>query len=226
MTQPRVTALAAAGLGTFLFLTVALVNVPHDATDAELLSWWQDPANRWSGVWSGMAAIGVAVSAAVLGHGLSLLPGARESAWMAFARSMTTAVMCVWLVTGAIRGAVGHLVDVMDQPLPGLDVLRALTAVNYMLLGLSGMAALGLMILGVSAALLRSGGRPWLGRLGLGCSAVVLLATVAQYGAYVTLVAIFWAWCLAVVLWRTPGERARPTTSSPDSVAPLRAAQA
>jgi hypothetical protein len=125
---------------------------------------------------------------------------------MAFGRSMATAVMCVWLVTGAMRGAVGHLVDVMDQPLPGVDVLRALTAVNYMLLGLSGMAVLGLMMLGVSVAVLR--GRAlarWFGLVGLGCSVVTLLATLAQYGAYVTLVAILWSFCLAFALARTSG---------------------
>ena len=117
---------------------------------------------------------------------------------MAFGRSMATAVTALWLVTGAVRASVGHLVDVMDEPLAGLDVLRTVTAVNYVLLGLSGMAALGLMILGVSVALLPS----WVGRLGVGCAVLVLGATLAQYGAYVTLVAIAWTLCLAVWLWR------------------------
>jgi hypothetical protein len=219
MTDKRVTAIAAAALSACLFLTVALVNVPHDATDADLLSWWQESANRWSGVWSGVAAIGVAVAAAVLRHGLGLLPGTRDSAWMAFGRSMATAVMCLWLVTGAIRGAVGHLVDRMDQPLPGLDVLRTLTAVNYMLLGLSGMAALALMMLGVSIALVRSGElAPWISRLGIVCGALVLLATLAQYGAYATLAAVLWLLCLAIALWRNASERpgpARGTSGGP-----------
>jgi hypothetical protein len=133
---------------------------------------------------------------------MTTLPGARESAWMAFGRSMATAVTSLWLVTGAIRGVVGHLVDVMGEPLPGADVLRALTAINYMVLGFSGMTALGLMMLGVSAAVLGAGilGR-WFGRVGLGCGAVVLLAGLAQYGSYVTPVAILWASCLSVALW-------------------------
>jgi hypothetical protein len=198
-TQSRVAAVAAALVGVFLFLTVAAVNVPHEATDAELLAWWQQSANRWSGVWSGLAAIGVAASVAVLRHHLGTL--ARDSAWMAFGRSMATGVTALWLVTGAVRAAIGHSVDVMDQPLPGVDVLRTITALNYVLLGLSGMAALGLMMLGVSVALLPS----WVGRLGLGCAAVVLAATLAQYGAYVTLVAILWTLCLAVALWRGAG---------------------
>ena len=120
---------------------------------------------------------------------LAALPGTRGSAWMAFGRTMAVAVSCLWLVTGAVRAAIGHLVDVMGEPLPGVDVLRMVTAINYVLLGLSGMAALGLMMLGVSVGLLRSGAPArWVGWLGVGCAAVVLLAALAQYGAFVTLV--------------------------------------
>ena len=50
LTQGRVAAVAAGMLGVFLFLTVATVDVPHAATDADLLAWWQQSANRWSGV--------------------------------------------------------------------------------------------------------------------------------------------------------------------------------
>jgi hypothetical protein len=213
LTQGRVAAVAACMLGIFLFLTVATVDVPRGATDAELLAWWQQSANRWSGVFSGLSAVGVAVSAAVLRTGLGALPGARDSAWMAFGRTMAVMVSCLWLVTGAVRAAIGRLVDVTGEPLPGVDVLRMVTAINYVLLGLSGMAALGLMMLGVSVAVLRAGTPArWVGWLGVGCATVVLLATLAQYGAYVTLVAILWAMCLAVALWRfsSPRQEARP----------------
>jgi hypothetical protein len=118
---------------------------------------------------------------------------------------MTGPVAALWLVTGAMRGTVGHMVDVLGWPLPGPDVLRALTAVNYMLLGLSGMAGLGLMILGVSVGVLRTGTlRRWVGLVGVGSAGVMLAATLAQYGAYTTPLAILWGLCLAVALWRTP----------------------
>jgi hypothetical protein len=213
LTQRRVAAVAAALAGVFLFLTVAAVNVPHTVSDAELVAWWQVSGNRWSGVFSGLFAIGVAASVAVVGHHLGTLR--RDSAWMAFGRSMATAVTALWLVTGAVRVAVGHLVDVMDEPLPGVDVLRTVTALNYVLLGLSGMAALGLMILGVSVALWGS----WVGRVGVACAAVVLGATLAQYGAYVTLVAIGWMLCLAVWLWRSQSVTSATVASSADSSA-------
>jgi hypothetical protein len=219
LTQQRVAAIAAALVGVSLFWTVAAVDVPHGASDAELLAWWQVSANRWSGVWSGMSAIGVAVTVAVVRHHLGTLV-ARDSAWMAFGRSMAGAVAGVWLVTGAIRASMGRLVEVMDEPLPGADVLRAITAVNYALLGLSGMAVLGLMILGVSVAVLRTGVLArWVGWLGVGCATPVLVASLAQYGAYTTLLAIVWFLGLAVAIWRRQSVTSATVASSAASSA-------
>ncbi len=213
--QRRVAAVGAVLFGVFLFWTVAAVDVPHDASDAELLAWWQESANRWSGVFSGLSAIGAAVSLAVVRNHLGTLAGARGSAWMGFGRTMATAVTAVWLVTGAVRAAVGHLVDVMGEPLPGTDVLRALTAVNYVLLGLSGATVLGLMILGVSVAVLRTGALArWVGWVGVGCGVPILLAALAQYGAYLTLLAIIWSLCLAVALWRDRGQASSVTSAT------------
>lgn len=195
---------AAALLALALFMTVASVNVPHDASDAELLRWWQDSGNRLSGVLSGFWALVTACAMAVVANHLGRLDGAdRSPAWLAFARSMGAAVTAVWLVTGAARAAIGHLVDVMDESLPGVDVLRSMTAFNYTLLGQSGMAVLGLFILASSVVVLRTGaaGR-WLGYVGAGCAVLTLGAVVAQYGAYTTPLAILWALCFAVALLR------------------------
>jgi hypothetical protein len=200
----KVAAGAAALFAVSLFWTVAVVDVPHKATDAELLDWWQQSANRTSSLVSGLWAISAAVLFAVVLNYLGRLTAtARAPQWMAFARSMGAAVTAIWLVTGAARVAIAHLVDVMDEPLPGVDVLRFATALNYTLLGLSGMGVLGLSILAVSVVVLRTDalGR-WVGYVGMGCSVVVLAATLAQYGGYVMLVAIAWALCLSVAIWR------------------------
>jgi hypothetical protein len=118
---------------------------------------------------------------------------------------MGSAVTAVWLVTGAARATVGHLVEAMNEPLPGVDVLRFSTGLNYTLLGQFGMAVLALCILAVSVIVLRTEvfGR-WLGYVGAGCSAVMLAAVVAQYGAFTTPLAILWALCLAVAIWHQP----------------------
>src|SRR3954463_6463188 len=120
-TARNVAAAAAALFAVALFLTVATVNVPHEPGDAELLHWWQQQSNRTSGVISGVAAIAVAVSFAVAANYLPRLQGAsRRPQWRVFARSMPAAASAVWLVTGAARASIGHLVDVMNEPLPGV----------------------------------------------------------------------------------------------------------
>ena len=206
----RVAASASALLAVALFMTVAVINVPHDPTDAELLRWWQDSGNRMDGVISGMSAFVVAVSISIVMNHLQRLTAAgRSPQWLTFARSMGAAVTAVWLVTGAARATLGHLVDTMDEPLPGVDVLRFATGFNYTLLGQFGMGVLALCMLAVSVVVLRTQvfGR-WLGYVGTVCSAVTLLAVIAQYGAFTTPLGILWALCLAVAIWREPAARA------------------
>jgi hypothetical protein len=204
----RIPALAAALFGIGLFMTVAVVNVPHDATDAELVTWWRDSGNQLSGVMSGLWAIFTAAMLSVVVNHLRRSPRAAESpAWRDFAASMGTAVTALWLVTGAARGTIGHLVKVMDEPLPGADVLRFATALNYVLLGVAGMTVLALCILATSVLALRTGALPrWVAVTGLVCGVVILAASVAQYGAFATPIGILWALCLAVAIWRQPAD--------------------
>jgi hypothetical protein len=202
----RVAAIAAALLAVSLFWTVAAIDVPHDASDQELLTWWQDSANRVSGVISGMSAILVAITIPVVTNHLQRLDAATHAPqWLGFARSMAGAVTAVWLVTGAARATVGHLVDTMNEPLPDVGVLRFATGFNYSLLGLAGLGVLALCMFAVSIVVVRTGvfGR-WLAYVGLTFSTLMLVAVVAQYGAYTTPLAIVWSLCLAVAIWREP----------------------
>lgn len=202
----RTAAVAAALLGVGLFMTVAVIDVPHEASDQVLLSWWQESGNRMAGVLSGLSALLVAATAAVVVNYVSSLRTAgRSPHWLGFARSMAAAVTALWAVTGAARATVGHLVDTMNEPLPGVDVLRFATALNYTLLGLSGMGVLALFMLALSVVVLRTDalGRS-VGYVGVGCSVLMLVAVLAQYGAYTSPLAILWALWLAVALWRQP----------------------
>lgn len=201
-----VAAAAAVLLGVSLFMTVAVINVPRQVPDAELLAWWQDAGNRTAGILSGVFALVVAVTVAVVANHLQRLRAAgRAPSWLAFTRSMAAAVTALWLVTAAVRGLAGPLVDTRGEPLPGVEVLRFMTALNYVLLGQSGMAAFALFVLGASVVVLRTAvlGR-WLAYVGLVCAAVMLAAVAAQLGAFATPVAILWSLGLAVALWRAP----------------------
>ena len=184
---------------------MAGVDVPHARPTRSSCEWWQQPGNRTSGIVSGLSAISAAVLITVVLNYLGRLRATeRAPQWMAFARSMGAAVTAVWLVTGAARAAISHLVDVMDEPLPGVDVLRFATALNYTLLGLAGMGVLGLTILAVSVVVLRTDvlGR-WVGYVGMGCARGPR-RDARPVRRFVTLVAIAWAFCLAVAIWRQP----------------------
>ena len=166
---------AAVVFGLALFVTVAAIDVPHDVSDAELLRWWQQSGNRTAGVISGFAAIFAGVAYPVVAN---FVTGLRSTAtsphWRAFTRSMVAAVTALWLVTGAVRATIGHAVDVTGEPLPGVDTLRIVTGINYALLGLSGMTVLALSMLAFSILLLRTRAmRPWVGRVGLLCTAAI-----------------------------------------------------
>jgi MFS family permease len=203
-TPRRIAAAAAVAVGLGLFFTVAAIDVPHAAGDAELLRWWQEKSNRTAGIVSGMAAVGVALSFPIVaGYLFQLRSAARAPHWSYFARSMVTAVTALWLVTGAVRAAIGRFVDVSNEPLFGPDTLRLATALNYSLLGLSGMAVLSLAILSISVLVLRARVLArWVGYVGLGCGLPMLASVIAQYGAFTTILGVLWAFCLAVALWR------------------------
>lgn len=188
--------------GVAMFCTVASVDVPFHASDAVLLDWWQQSSNRMSGVVSGLFAVCAASLLAVVANYVHRLEATRRSPmWRAFARSMAGAFTAAMLITAATRSAIGHLVDVMDEPLPSVDVLRYATALNYQVLGLSAMGALALTILATSVLAIRTDayGR-WAGWVGIGCGALMAGAVGAGYGGFSVPLAILWSICLAIAI--------------------------
>lgn len=210
VTPRRIASIAAGILGVSLFLTVAVLEVPNGAGDSELMRWWQQQSNRTAGILSGLAAVCVAVSFPIVANFvLRLRSASRAPHWRDFVRSMVGAVTALWLVTGAVRAAIGRFVDVSDEQLPGPDTLRLATALNYSLLGLSGMGVLSLAILAMSLLVLRTRVlTAWVGYVGLACGIPMLVSVIAQYGAYTTALGVVWAFCLAVAVWRGEGDPA------------------
>lgn len=202
----RTASVASVLFAASFFLTVASVDVPHTADDAELLAWWQQEANVTAGLVSLFFAASTAVLFAVVTNHLRTLAG-RTSAvhWAAFARSMAAAFTATLLVSAALRGVVARLVQVQDEPLPGVDVLRYSTALNYTLVGTVVMATFALTTIALAVVVLRTDSLPrWAGYLGLGCGALVLVAVFAMVGLYTIPVAILWGVGTAVAVWRRP----------------------
>ena len=202
----------AAGASTLfavaLFLCVASVNVPHKATDAELIDWWKQSGNLTSGLVSELFAILGAVFFVVVINYVRTLAAKADAGveqWAAFAHSMATVFASTLLVSSALRAVIGHLVNVQDGPLPGVDVLRYSTALNYTLIGTATMTALALAMVAVSVVVIKArilG--TWVAYVGFGCAAVILAAVVAMMGAFAIPLALVWAIALAVAIWRQP----------------------
>ena len=168
-----VAAVAAVLFGVAMFVTVASVNVPHDPVTPSCSTGGSRRATARLASISGLFAVCAATLLAVVAGYVHQLDATRSSPlWRAFARSMATAFTAAMLVTAATRSAIGHLVDVMGEPLPSVDVLRYATALNYEVLGLAAMGALALTILATSVLALRTGafGR-WAGWVGIACGA-------------------------------------------------------
>ena len=206
--------MAAVLFAVSFFWTVASVNVPHEASEAALGEWWQQDANVTSGMISMGFAILTAFLFAVVSNHLLLLVGSASSHLTAFARSMATAFTITLLVSGALRGVIGHLVNVQNEPLPGLDVLRYATAVNYTVLGVLVMGTFAAFELSMAVLVLRTGVLArWMGFVGLGCGVITLGAVLALMGAFTVPVAILWALCTAVAVWRRPAPENGATSS-------------
>lgn len=202
----KVAAAAAVLFAAAFFWTVASVNVPREAGDAELLNWWQQSSNQLSGMVSQYCALAAAVLFVVLlNYFRTLTAGTSAVQWTAFARSMGLIFSMSLLVSAALRGVIGHMVKVDKEPLPGLDVLRYSTALNYNLIGTITMATLALTILAISIVTLRTRIlAKWSAYVGLATSTIILLATAAMIGAFAIPAALLWSLCLAAAIWRQP----------------------
>ncbi|MEV6411437.1 hypothetical protein [Kribbella sp. NPDC051718] len=200
----KVAAAASVLFAVAFFWTVASVDVPHQASDAELLAWWQQSNSQLAGLVSQYCAIAAAVLFVVLmNYFKTLTAGTKAVQWTAFARSMGLIFSTTLLVSAALRGVIGHMVKVDGEPLPGLEVLRYSTALNYNLINSVTMLALGLTILAVSIVVLRTAIlAKWFAYVGLICSAIILLASLAMIGAFTIILSLIWTLSLAVASWR------------------------
>lgn len=202
----RVASIASVLFAVAMFLCVASVNVPYKASDSKVLNWWQDPSNLTSTIASLFFATSAAVLFILVANHLRAIASRTEgevTPWSAFAHSMATAFCSSMLVVAAIRGAIGRLVKIDGDPLPGLDVLRFSTGLGYALLGTGAMGVLGLSILATSVVVLKSHCLArWVGMLGILCSILIIGAAAALLGALATPAVIVWALAMAVAIWR------------------------
>lgn len=158
------------GFAVSLFVGVAIVETPRNAPDLELVAWWSDSTNRLDVIVSMYAfALAGVLFLALLSHlhaRMAALPGTIPR--LVHGAGIAFAVLLI--VVGAVRGAIAKTVDLNGEPLPGIDVLRYLPALASTLLGVFGMFAVTVVMLGTTWLALRDHVLPhwmaWLGVLG------------------------------------------------------------
>jgi hypothetical protein len=206
-TRDKIAVAASVAFGVTFFWTVAIIDVPHKASDEKLLLWWRQDANLTSALLSEVFAIATAVLLLVVVQHLRSLAPERDP-WAAFAGSAAFLFSSTMLISAALRGVVAHQVRGYDEPLPSVDVLRYSTSLNYTLIGSVAMTALALTMVTVSVMVLRTHAlASWLAFAGFGCAALIAVAVVSLLGAFTIPVAILWSLCVAVAIWRQPASR-------------------
>jgi hypothetical protein len=204
----RVAAGASVLFAVCFFGTVASIDMPHGATDSEVLDWWREGGNQFNVLISMVFAIATAILFTVVVNHVRELAAQTGPAYrsvMNFAHSMATAFCAVMLVSAAVRGVVGIQVKVIDEPLPGVDVLRFVNAFNYALIGFGVMTVLALSMLSISVVVLRTHFLArWIGIMGVVCGLIIAAATAATFGPFAISIALLWSLGLAVAIWRQP----------------------
>jgi hypothetical protein len=209
----RLGAIAGLAFAASLFVGVAMLDLPKNATDQELVSWWADGGHRTAAVVSMYLFVVAGLCFLVFLVKLRTRLLAAEGG----AGELTTLVVvagvvfvAMLLVAAASRGVLGFAVDspANDESLPGPDTLRYLPQIGYAVTGTGGLLAGALTMATTSFLVVRTAvfGR-WLAWVGV-------LATLAVVGAAAALSAVFaipavlvWALATSVALWRDERDR-------------------
>jgi hypothetical protein len=206
---------ASSGIASALAFLVgtAVLNVPIKASDRELVQWWSSDSHQTEAL---LSMIGFTLSGLLFLLFLAQLR-TRLLAAEGGAGTLTTVVFSAGLllvgtlfVAATVRGVVSHAVKspAGEQPLPGVDLLRYLPQLSYVVLGFCGMlaAALAMAVTSVLAFRTRVFGRvvAWIG-------VVAALVSVAANGLLVGNIAIpallLWMVATSVAFWRGDATR-------------------
>ncbi len=189
-----------------LFISVAAVDAPRAATDAELQSWWGSPGNLHLEVLSSFAFLGAGLCFVVFISYLQarLRVVAPASLATAVLGPAGTAFAAMAFVTGAMGAlARGQLID--GEPVPGSDLLRYLPQIRYSAMGVYAMPAAGLAIALSSYLVIRYGGLPrWTCWLGVVCVVIIAGAAALYIGQLAIPALLLWAICVAITILRQP----------------------
>jgi hypothetical protein len=214
----RVGALAGIASAAMFFIGTAILNVPHDVSDTELVRWWSSNSHQVDALISmvsfTLAGLLFLVFLAYLRARLLAAEGGAGtlttivfSAGMLFVATLFIAAAARGVVTYALKSPVG------GETLPGVDLLRYLPEFSYVVLGLCGLlsAALAIAVTSLLAFKTRAFGRvvAWLGVL---CSLALVVANIALVGVGAIPAVLLWTTATSIALWRQEPRNAQVGT--------------
>lgn len=205
----RLAAVAGIASAVAFLIGTAVLNVPTKATDTELVQWWSESSHQLEALVSMISFTTAGLLFVILlAHLRTRLATAEGGAGtltsiVSYAGLLFVAML---FVSATARGVIAYALKspAADEPLPGVDMLRYLPQVSYVVLGFCGLlsAALAIAVTSLLSFRTRVFGRivAWLGVV---CAASLVLANVLLIGVGAIPAMLLWTVAISVALWRT-----------------------
>jgi hypothetical protein len=200
---------AIAGLAFSVLLLAAFWSLDplREASDAELIAWWTNSANLRDNVLSMYFMLACVPCFLLFLVTLRVRLAQAEGDGAALSSFVFAAGLCFGaavLVGGVTRGLIAQSVKFGDEPLPGPDTLRYMTAFSMATFGLVAMPAAAITVGAASWLIIRTRAMAaWLGWAGFVAAAGVAVATAFLMGPLVAPLIMLWVAAASFELWRT-----------------------
>jgi hypothetical protein len=216
MSSQRVTSIhlpdavgAIAGIAFCLlaFLATASFDPLTEATDAEVATWWADPANLRANVismylWLACVPCFLLFLTTIRGRLIAAEDGTAPMATFAFTTGVCFAVAV--LMAAVSRGLIAQSVKFGDEPLPGPDTLRTITLLSMTTFALVAMPAAAITLAATSWLVVRGHVMAsWVGWSGIIVAVAIVVATAFLVGPFTLPLLFLWITATSIELWRT-----------------------
>jgi hypothetical protein len=200
-------AIAGVAFCALLFLATASFDPLTKATDAELIESWTNSSNLRDNVISMYFMLASVPCFLLFLVTLRRRLAAVEEEAAPLSGFMFATGLCfavALLVAGTARGVIAQSVKFGDEPLPGPDALRYLTAFSATTYALVAMPAIAITIAAASWLIVRSRALSvWLAWAGFAVAGVIGVATAFLVGLFTLPLMFLWVLAASFELWRT-----------------------
>lgn len=218
----RLGALAGIAFALLTFLSLAIIDPIHRATDQELLAWWTDAGLLRDSIVSMYLKLGGMACFLVF---LTLLRARLRAAdpdspWLELAYGAGIAFVATFSLGAVTRALIAQSVRVKGEPLPGPDTLRYATDFSDAAFGFVAIPFVTLTVLAVSLMILQTGAlSKVVGWLGLVVAALSLVVVALQIGPFASPLIFIWALAASSQLFRARVARGAAVEAAPGLVA-------